>query len=328
MRRLQVEQLEDRSNPVAVSLDPGNVLSVVLDAGAVSSVSVDTADEFSTRVSVDGAQAGLALTNPEGLPRLSVVIDGSLTAKAVIQNNTNLSFGAAGGVGPDVLFGGSGFNFLFGGPGLDVIYAILPSATDVIEAADGEADRVFVNANPANNVNTDGPVLDPVVTFFRPDRLPGSGVIRQEADGVLYVAPSNNGSVVTLDEPAPGVVVADYDLGDGNGPRRQQFLGVVAVSYFGGGGMDVYVNNTSVREAAYGSAGTDYLLGGFGDVSILKGLGGADQVLARTGGYADLSGNGGSDVVVQFGPGTATFRVSPDDEVVAGFKTGDVALSP
>jgi len=329
--RPRCERLEARENPAAVALDPAtDVLSVVLDPGP-HTVSVDTADPFSTLVSIDGQRGALVLTAPAGLPPLSVFVNGALTSRLVAQDNAAVTFAALGGAGDDTIFGGSGRNFIAGGPGDDITYAILPTATDYIDTRDGGTDHVFANANPANTLLTDGPALDPVVTFFRPDRLPGSGVLRQEADGVLYVVPTNNGSYFQLD-PLPGAgagaVVATYDLGDGRGRQTQAFSGVVALSYFGGSGADVMINNSSVREAAYGGAGDDFLLGGFGDVSILKGLAGSDSVLGRTAGRADLSGNAGSDTVVMFGPGVTTFRVGPEDAVVAGFTPGDLALSP
>lgn len=324
--RLSIERLEARDQPAAVAFDgTANTIGITLDPGP-HTVSVDRFDDRSTVVSIDGVQAALALTAPEGLPPLAVVVDGTATSRLVAQNNTAQPVGFAGGAGDDTLFGGRGFSFFFGGAGADTLYAIL-GPSQIVAGGDLAADAVFVR--PDGQVT--GDPFDTVATFFRPDALPGAGLLRQEPDGQLTVLPADAGSVVEL-AGTGGEVTAAFDLGDGNGPQTRQFSGVTSVSYFGGAGRDVFIDRTDRPSAGYGGAGDDYLFAqrrGPAGPKLLKGLGGADQVLADTDARTDLSGNGGADTVVQFGGGPTVFRVGLDDAAVAGFVAGrDAALSP
>jgi hypothetical protein len=328
MKRLNCEVLEGRETPAVVALLPGDILSVTLDPG-VHTVSFDAIDKFSTKATVDGVTAGIALSNPAGLPPLTVLVNGTATSKVVAQNNTSQNFIGVGGVGDDTFFGGTGaVNQIVPGPGNDLAYSIVGgSQIDTVTGSrPTDVDRIYVNPNSS----VEGKPQDPVVTFFRPGRTPGTPYIAQESDGVLYITPSNNGSFVQLDQLAgiPGGVKVTYDLGDGNGLRTGTFANVRAVSYFGGSGQDVFVDNTDRDIAAYGGGGNDFLLGGFAGVKIEKGLAGSDVVLSRSRDHSDLSGNAGADTVIDFGPGDATFRIDSTDQV-AGFKPGkDVPISP
>ncbi len=293
---LNIEQLEARDLPSATLL--GGILTVVESGPGVSTVSIDNAPGQIQVTEGDGSGFNNAVSLFDATTVTGVIVWGAGNGVNVIQQNTSLPCLLLGGNRADTIFGGSGLNFIDPGVGNDTVYALLGS--NVINTAGDGPDRVFTNF-PAI-VFADA--RDSVVRFFGPGRTPGSGFIGLDTslnDGVLYIAPSNNGSWVILDPgPQPGDVVASYDLGDGAGPQTQLFRGVGFISYFGGTGTDQYLNNTAISEAVYGSASNDVLIGGIGAFSIEKGSGGNDIVVGRAR-HNDLSGNGGTDFLVDLG---------------------------
>lgn len=305
---LSLETLESRDVPSSM-LNNGTLFVTL--SGKLNAVSIDTVAGM-TQVTENGKVASFA-----GV--MNIVVVGSANGENVIQNNTSIDSTLLGGNKSDTLFGGSGRNTIDPGNGTDVVYALL--GDNVINSADSNSDRVFTNFGAAVNADK----KDLVVRFFAPGRTPGTPFIGQEADGVLYITPSNNGSQVVLTPGKKDTVVATYDLGDGLGLRTQTFKNVKAISYFGGSGDDLFVNNTRIDNAAYGSAGNDVLFGGVGDFSLLKGSGGDDVLFARAK-QNDVSGNGGADVIFALaGQGRNIFRAGPEDTIV-GLARGDVRL--
>ncbi len=328
MRKLRLETLESRYAPAATLL--GGTLTVVGQGKGVYTLSVDNAPGV-VNVTENGVVTPFDTTQVQRL-----VLIGSNKAENVIQNNTNLDSVILGGNKRDTLFGGSGNNFLSGRAGGDNIYSLL--GVNTVDIRGQGKDRVFTNvgATVLSNKN------DLVVRFFAPGRTPGVPFIGQEADGVLYITPSNNGSSVII---TPGLtptsISVTYDLGVGLGSQTVSFSNVKAIAYFGGTGDDVYINETTIGseaanfpEAIYGSAGNDILLSGFGPYSILKGSGG-DDLLGLRSVDGDVSGNGGQDTITLLGPfdGTPTnkrryvVRTDPFDTVLGAIPQ-DVFISP
>ena len=321
---LRAERLESRDCPAFVANLFGGVLSVEILGPNIHTASVDQPTPGTTVVTVDGAPA---IAVPTSQVAFALVVGSQdVTARNVIQNNTPLNIAEVGGPNDDTLFGGTGaVNALYGLGGSNIIYSIL-GGTQAFSVS--PADHVFVNPNSS----VVAPPGVPVVTFFKPNRTVGTPYIGQEADGVLYVTTANAGGFFELDPVAPGVVLATYDLGDGAGTRFAAFNNVVAVSFFGGSGRDVYINNTPISEAAYGGGGDDVMLGGVAapdgsDVHLLKGRDGNDFVAGR-GSRNDLSGNAGNDVIVLGGPHVEdTVRTGPGDTVV-GVTATTAVISP
>jgi hypothetical protein len=308
---LHVEQLESRDCPAATLIN--GTLFVLSDGGAVAVTRAGGVDTVVEDGVLTGTFASAAVQ--------SATVTGSDKVD-VIQITGNLPATISTGGGDDVVFVGTGAAFVDLGRGKDVGYAILSATT--IKADDGLADLVFVN--PTGTAITDA--KDQTVTFFRPGRTPGVPSIGVEADGVLYVTLGNlPGSFKLEDAPGKDAYLATYDLGDGLGTRQQTFIGVQAVSFFGGAANDTYVNNTKLPEAAYGSGGDDFLSGSRGKLSILKGLGGNDTLVGNAL-FNDLSGNGGADAlsVARNGKHFDVFRVDALDFFFAG--AGDFVLSP
>ena len=303
---LSLEKLESRNMPsVSPVLVNGNLFVNVTDNKnhAVSFDSVNGA----TQLTVDG--------NAQLFNGVTAIVYNGGGGRDVVQNNTAINSTLLGKGGDDVLFGGTGTNFIDTGKGKDVVYALLGS--NVINVNNEGVDKVFTNFG-ATVYNDNS---DLVVRFFGPNRTPGSGFIGVE-DGVLYITPTNNGSKVVINPGKKDSVNVTYDLGDGNGLLTKTFSGVKAISYFGGAGDDLYVNNTDVTEAAYGSAGNDVMLGGLG-FSLLKGSGGDDLLVGR-GTSNDISGNGGRDIVI-FLTHNNIFRGDAQD-LVFGLDGNDFSL--
>ncbi len=301
-----LETLENRLTPSTTLVD--NTL-VVTDAQIVS---VDRVGD-----TIQVTENGVVTSFDSALVQ-SLNIQGDKNTQNVIQNNTSLDSVITGGNHDDTLFGGTGNNTIDGGKGDDIIYALLGSNT--ISSEGNGKDKIFTNF-PAN-VTAD--TQDLVVRFFRPGRTPGVPFIGVE-DGVLYITPSNNGSSVVIDSVDKNTISVTYDLGDGNGLLQQTFDDVKAISYFGGAGNDLYMNNTEIVEAAYGSAGNDVLFGNLGDFSLLKGSGGNDVLYGRAK-TNDLSGNGGADTLSSVG-NNDVYRYDLSDTLV-GVDKKDVLISP
>lgn len=306
---LKLETLESRHLP-ASTLVGGTLLTTL--AGKLNAVSFDSVNG-QVQVTENGSVSLFS-----GVTQIVAV--GSANGENVIQNNTGIDSTLLGGNKSDTLFGGSGRNVIDSGKGKDVVYALL--GTNNITSDDNAADRVFTNFGAI----VDADKKDVVVRFFAPGRTPGTPFIGQETDGVLYITPSNNGSRVVLSEGnKKDTVVATFDLGDGLGLRTQTFLNVKSISYFGGSGSDLFINNTQVDNAAYGSAGNDVLFGGVGEFSLLKGSGGDDVLFARAD-QNDVSGNGGIDLIFALaGQGKNIFRAGAED-VIVGLDADDVRL--
>ena len=283
--RPSLERLETRDTPASV-LFAGGSLVVLGDFLADNDVRFDSASPGVVTATVNGQSQTFS-----GVSNLI-----SVTGRGAddLQNNTPLPMTAFLGDGDDSVIGGTGNDVLYGQGGSDVIYDLLGSNT--IFANDRGFDRVYTNAQSVAFVDAQ----DLLVTFFRPGRTPGSPFVGLEPDGILYITPGNADSSVSIDAVGTSVVVT-YNFGQGLLTRSFARSDIKGISYFGGGGNDLYVNNTDIEEAAYGSAGNDQLFGGFGAFNLLKGSGGNDVLIAR-GQRADLSGNGGADVLASLAP--------------------------
>jgi hypothetical protein len=294
---LKLEPLSDRTLPSTVHLF-GTTLVVLGDADAPNTVTVDPADKGQVRVLVNGT------TNVGSFS--SVVVVGGSKADDV-SNNTSADLTAFGLGGNDRFIGGTGTNLISGGTGSDLLYSLLGDTT--LESLDGELDRVYSSAG--STVYADG--LDRTVTFFDKGRTVGSGKVELDA-GVLYLTPTKAGSSTRIDE-VGGLLFVTYDFGSGQQVQVFDRASVRTVAFFGAGGNDTFVNNSSVEEAAYGAGGTDTIVSGFGEFNLLKGSGGADTLLSR-GKTGDLSGNGGPDALLGFG--AVTFRFDGQDTLLPG----------
>ena len=323
---LSMTCLEARDTPASF-LAPGGQLTVSVSAApgphTVDLSTVPAAAGTAVQVTEDGQVSGLFPTSMV----TSLFVQGSNAGRNVIQNNTAVLGVLVGGSGNDSLFGGTGTNVLLPGGGDDEVYALL--GVNVISTGGDGTDAVLTNAGASVLAGAE----DQVVRFFGPGRTPGTPFVGLDPslnDGVLYITPSNGGSDTRLAPGAnPGDVTATLDLGDGLGSRTRAFSGVKFVSFFGGSGRDVYVNATTVPDAAYGSGGDDFLAGSLGAFSLLKGSGGNDVLLGRSRSN-DLSGNSGADTLVATaGVGGNTFRVDAQDAVI-GFlpAAGDITISP
>lgn len=311
--RLNLEQLESKDMPSSVSVIGGQLL-VSVDGGGTHTVSVDNAGGAYV-VTLDGQTSSF---DKNGVNSLKVT--GDVRGVNIIQNNTSLSAVLTGGNLSDTIFGGAGANTIDPGRGDDVVYALL--GTNTISTKGDGFDRVFTNFGAS--VTKD--LRDELTTFFMPGRTPGAGSIGV-VDGVLYIAPTNNGSFVSIDKGPKGQIQVTYDLGGGGGTQVALFAGVSRIAYFGGTGSDTYINNTTVNEAAYGSAGNDSITSGLGDFSLLKGSGGNDTLTLRAK-NGDVSGNGGADLIIRTQLwGQDTFRVDALDTVI-GAGPNDVFISP
>jgi len=302
----QVEQLETRDLPAVILA--GGTLSAFAEGRATDIVFTRAGDTVT--VVQDGVTS---VFNGAGVQRVLGI--GSHEGDR-IQVNGRLDGTLVGLAGDDFLSGGTGNLNFHPGAGADVVYSILPAGnTDTVTAAGDGKDRLHVNAG---DVVSAGPE-DVVLAFFAPGRLPGSGFLGLDpslADRVLYITPTNGGSFVSLAD-GPGkretVVTYDLDLSDGFQPRVQSFTGLRAVSYFGGAGTDTYTNDTELTEAAYGSAGNDVLVSGYGDV-LLKGSGGDDVLVYRGRGRLGIVDPGpGADLVFDFGRGLQVVNAGEAD---------------
>lgn len=293
---MQLEQLSDRLTPSTVTF--------------IGSTVVVTGDSAANVITVDPTPTGVAVTvdgtvnTYDGVT--AVVVTGG-RGDDKITNNSSVSLFADGGKGNDTLFGGTGINVIDAGDGKDVVYALLGSNT--ITAADGQADRIYTN--PSAVVAPDS--KDQVVTFFADGRVPNSGQAAL-VDGVLYLTPAAGGSSTVITEKGNTVTVVTTYAGTLVFDKGE----VEAIAYFGGSGADYYQNDTKIEEAAYGAAGNDTLISGFGAFNLLKGSGGDDVLWAR-GKAADVSANGGADVIYLDTP-KATVRIDAADVVVGGKK--------
>lgn len=282
---LRCERLEAREVMSSAVLQNG-LLAVTLSNGMVHTASIDTVGT-DTVVTVDGQTLGTFAT-----ASISQLVVNGGNRRDVIQNNTAITGTLAGNGGDDTLFGGTGLNVVSGGAGRDTVYTLL--GTNTILARGGGRDRLFVNASATVSADAG----DSLVRFFAPGRTPGSGFIGQDKDGVLYIAPTNNGSstFISQGDKSDSLSVRS-DLGDGKGAQTLAFTGVKGIAFFGGTGKDTYVNDSAVVDAAYGSGGDDMLVGGVGEFTLLKGSGGNDTLVGRAR-QNDVSGNGGSDVIL------------------------------
>ncbi len=298
----QLEELENRIVPSANLY--GGLLAVIEYGPGVHTVSIDNVNTLGQIVVTEGDGSGFnnVVTSFSSALVTSDIVLGAENGNNIIQQNTNLPSLLLAGDRGDTIIGGSGVNTIIGGNGKDVLYSLL--GTNTIVTGNGED---YVLTNFGANVFSD--YQDTVVRFFGPGRTPGTPFIGFDTtlnDSVLYITPSNNGSLVILNSGFnDGDVIATYDLGDGNGLQTQYFSGVKFISYFGGSGNDFYLNNTgigdrAISEAAYGGAGNDIVIGGTGEVSFLKGLSGNDVVVGR-GEHNDISGNAGNDVLIDLG---------------------------
>ncbi|MBA4063419.1 MAG: hypothetical protein C0501_06845 [Isosphaera sp.] len=282
---LRCERLEAREVMSSAVLQNG-LLSVTLDDGVAHTASVD-ASGTDIVVTVDGQTLGTFAASTVS----QLVVTGG-DRRDVIQNNTAVTGTLVGNAGDDTLFGGTGLNVVSAGAGRDTVYTLL--GTNTILADGGGRDRLFVN----NSATVSADKSDALTRFFAPGRTPGSGFVGVE-DGVLYIAPTNNGSstfITQTGKAADGLTVRT-DLGDGKGVQTLTFTGVKGIAFFGGTGKDTYVNDSRVTEAAYGSGGDDMLVGGRGEFTLLKGSGGNDTLVGRARSN-DVSGNSGSDVIL------------------------------
>ncbi len=309
MAKLDLTVLEGRDVPSAATLTNG-VLSIQGDARAENVITLDpVTNPGDVRVTLNGAR-----TNFSGVT--SIVVVGGDKADD-ISNNTSIAWTVLAGKGDDTILGGGVNDVYDAGPGKDVVYDLL--GTNVINSNDGQEDKVFTNA--ASTVYSDG--KDSVVYFFATGRGPGAGAISLE-NGVLYIAPTNAGTSVSVDEVGKNVVVT-YNFGTGTQTFTAATKDVQWIAYFGGSGNDTYVNNTDISEAAYGSAGNDTIIGGLGDFSLLKGSGGNDTLQGRAK-RNDISGNGGADTLI-LGPKDNTVRYDALDILVGVDKRDLLVLS-
>lgn len=198
-----------------------------------------------------------------------------------IQNATSIPSRIVAGPGGDTVIGGTGPDVIAGGAGADLLYDLLGGNT-ILDLDGASGDRIYANA--ADVVRPDPG--DRLVSFFAPNRLPGSGAEVLER-GVLYIAAADGGTTTTVIQVGNVVVV--------NGSRR--YAGVSTVAYFGGRGDDRFTANVTVDVVGYGGlGGNDTLVGGFGR-NLLKGGSGNDVIVGQGRGD-DLGGDAGSDVIL------------------------------
>jgi len=309
-KTLSFDELESRLTP-AVVLDPTGLLSVKIDTpgGVHTVVAAPGATPGQVNLTVDGTT-----TVFDGVTQLS--LKGAKGATNVIENDTALPATIKGIGTKDVIFGGTGADTIIAGSGKERVYDLL--GVNTILADNDKVDRIFTNA--ASLLYSDK--IDPVVTFFAANRLPGANTVINE-NGVLYLTPPNGVNTSTTLEKTPTgdyLLITDW----GQGLITQTFAkgSLTAVAYFGGNNPDVFVNNTSLTTVAYGGLGTasDTLVGGFGKLNILKGLGGSDVLVGRAT-ENDLSNSGSS---VSDGAADQLFaagafnilRVGPEDTAI------------
>lgn len=305
---LELMQLERRDCPASAVLN-GGVLTVLGDVNQSNVITVDTVAS-QVRLTLNGDQTFYNSVNQLVLVGGDKVDD--------ITNNTNVPGVTYGGAGGDTVMGGTGNDVTVAGAGKDIVYDLLGVNT-VISNDDNVKDTVFVNFN---STVTSGK-QDQVVTFFAPGRTPGSGSVTLEK-GVLYLAPNNNGNQFVLNQ-VGNKVVLNYNLNNGTGLQTVVYnkKDIKFIAFFGGTGNDVYINNTNISEASYGSAGRDLIFGGFGGLNLLKGSGDSDVLVGR-GKKNDLSSNGGNDVLGALF-GQTTFRTR-DGDVFVSFNQKDLVV--
>jgi len=304
---LACEVLERRENP-SVVLDSGLLTVTGTPGGDVVAVNPGPA---AGQLSVVVNQDSYTFSTSDVSQFINVF---GLNGSDLISNNTAVPCQMFGMGGDDVLMGSAANDTLTGGNGRDTYYDLL--GTNVINAQDdAKADRVFTNASSLKFTDR----RDLVVTFFGQGRTPGSGDLEVGEDGVLYITPVNAARTSTRVYRQGRFLTVDTDWG--GGPERVQFdyASVKAVAFFGGTGNDSFRNDTNIATAAYGSAGNDVVVGGFG-YNLLKGSGGSDVLFGR-GTENDVSSNGGGDTIVTQGQADIIRALATDNVVALGRTT-------
>lgn len=290
---LNLEKLESREVMATVNLTNG-VLSVIAQpSGSVIQV---TSDGTNIRVLADNK---VSLFPVADVVSLSLV--GSKTAFNDITNLTSLNSVIVGGDKGNMLQAFGGNDTILCGAGADTVYDIL-GTNRVVSVGTVTKDTLFVNAASVTLAKGG----DQVVRFFDVGRTPGAGSV-QLVNGVVYITPSNGGTSAVVSQLGGKTTVQTSFAGTFTFNSKVNYIG-----YFGGGGDDFYLNNSTIPEVAYGGiGGNDVMVGNLGTFSFMKGGGGNDTIIGRAD-RNDLAGNGGVDVLFSL-RGVSVFRLDAMD---------------
>jgi hypothetical protein len=236
--------------------------------------------------------------------------------------------------GTNVLIGGPGYtNYFLGkgndtftlGSGYNALYSIL--ATNKINAGQGTGYLLVDNGTTFNGL---APTYQ-IVTFFQPS-ITGStspAVLQPDANGngILYLNPQGTGSVsYVVNEVGNGQIDVHYV--DANGAQdllfsesQVQWIALFSVPNV----ADQYANNTPINDVVYLKSGST-IIGGFGQVSVMKIHSGNGSITGRATGFDDFfAGPGGTVTMTQLGSAPAVYRIAPTSTTsIVGYDRDDV----
>jgi Ca2+-binding RTX toxin-like protein len=301
LMKLLLQTCEERDLLAATLL--GSALTVNLAGAKVNTVDVSVvADDVV--VNENGQLSTFARSQVD-----SLVLNGNLRTRNVMQNRTDIDAVMIGGNMADVIYAGSGTNTINPGRGNDVVSAL--EGVNTIDVAAQGVDRVFTNATATV---TSTKAKDTVVQFGATGREQGSGFIGV-VGGTLFISPFNTQGVVGIaNGKKAGEVTVRYVPDQTLDPQANilTFKKVKFIAYLGGTEPNIYVNQTRVSEAVIGGAQGDYLRGGIGTVSFISGGAGNDTIFTS-----------GKNNVVNGGVGANSFflGVSMDAVIANSFDT-------
>lgn len=313
--KLCCEQLELRDCPNSVSLLNGNLIVTGTpnrDIITISQLPLQPQFPRTIQINLNGSISKYDISQV-----FYITIDGNGSHGVfgdILTNQTALPATLVGGKGNDDLQSFGSTSIVRGNGGSDLIYAILGS-NSVIDTGSGSGGSLAAG-NPSTTfvVRTS----DQIVPFFQ--QPIGSGTVFLDPNGNLFVMASNNGTETTVNQIGRQIVVTYQD--GVNFPESYSFIvsQVKVVGFFGGAGNDTFVNNTFINTIAYGFLGSDTIIGGFGEVNLLKGALSNSVVIGRGKGFNDIGGGEidgvlgtGYDVLIDLGKGKNVIRFGPLD---------------
>lgn len=338
IRRLRLETLHDRINPVVVSGTPGNDIitsQLLFHVGENSPYAAD--------ILVNGVAKGqVQITGQWNFPSTSYFIDQDLTLNG-LGGNDRIEVGLLrpqdipgaythvnGGAGRDTLVGGNGHDDLDGGAGADDMFGGIDEDTLTADMADvrligggGQDTLVYAASGIVRLTNTsliaNGTMLseanDTFAGFF-------SIVLNGSAGSDSFDASQSGGAAIEL---------------HGNGGNDFLSAGGSRATVDGGAGNDVLIGSAS-DDLILGGAGKDLLYGGddlYPDFTgnRLDGGAGNDTMIGGTG-FNTLLGDKGNDVLFGGPRNDALYGEEGDDSLSGGggsdflYGDGDETLMP